>query len=111
MLLGRPTFSHGSGGGEIDTEGLAGVRMASLQGSRPGFYERNRMLILKRRLEEAIQIGDDYTVQVLHISPTTVTLGIDAPADVSINRREVWNEIQRDIDAADRLDGTPRRQA
>lgn len=47
------------------------------------------MLILTRRSNERIFIGDDVVLSVLSIEGNRVKLGIDAPADVSILREEI----------------------
>ncbi len=47
------------------------------------------MLILTRKQQEVIWIGDDVQIKVIRTSPTTVKLGIDAPADVRILRGEL----------------------
>ena len=47
------------------------------------------MLIITRRVEEAIQIGDDVTVQVSRIKGNQVALAIDAPEDVKVLREEL----------------------
>jgi carbon storage regulator len=48
------------------------------------------MLVLSRGIEDAIVIGDDVEITVLEIKGNTVKLGITAPADVSVNRSEVY---------------------
>lgn len=53
------------------------------------------MLILTRKLNEAIQIGDSIRLKILHISEGQVKLGIDAPQDVRIFRAEIYAEIQK----------------
>ena len=47
------------------------------------------MLVLSRRPEEALVIGEGITVRVLEIKGRTVRLGIDAPPEVRIQRREI----------------------
>jgi len=47
------------------------------------------MLVLSRRPDTAIQIGDDVKVTVLSIRRRQVKLGIDAPSGVSIWRQEI----------------------
>ena len=47
------------------------------------------MLILTRRVDERILIGDDITLCVLDIEGNRVRLGLDAPKSVSILREEV----------------------
>lgn len=54
------------------------------------------MLILSRRTDESIVIGDQTTVTVVEIKGQFVRLGINAPRDVSVHREEVY---QRIIDA------------
>tara|TARA_R110002072_G_scaffold284587_1_gene449007 strand:+ start:20249 stop:20467 length:219 start_codon:yes stop_codon:yes gene_type:complete len=47
------------------------------------------MLVLSRKTEEAIQIGDEITVKVLSVKGGVVRLGFEAPKDVSIFRSEL----------------------
>lgn len=54
------------------------------------------MLVLSRKEEETIRIGDDISVVVGRISGSRVSLCIYAPTHVPINRGEVWQRIQRE---------------
>lgn len=54
------------------------------------------MLVLSRHRDESIVIGDDVVVRVLDIRGDKVRLGIAAPADISVHRREVYDSIQRE---------------
>ena len=54
------------------------------------------MLVLSRKASEEILIGDDVVVTVVRIEAYKVRLGISAPKDVSIHRREVKEAIDRD---------------
>lgn len=47
------------------------------------------MLVLKRRRDESVIVGDNVEIKVLEINSTTVTLGFNAPKEVSIFRAEV----------------------
>lgn len=47
------------------------------------------MLILTRRLNEVIRIGDSITVRVMAIHGNKVRLGIEAPREVPVDREEV----------------------
>lgn len=47
------------------------------------------MLVLTRRVNERIVIGDDITLTVLEVRGDQVRLGIDAPRDVKVFREEV----------------------
>ncbi len=52
------------------------------------------MLILARRLNEKIIIGDDIKVSVVDIRGDQVKLGIEAPRSVKVYRQEVYEAIQ-----------------
>lgn len=54
------------------------------------------MLILSRRVSEAIIIGDQISITVLAIKGHQVRLGIDAPKEVSIHRKEIYLKIQEE---------------
>ena len=47
------------------------------------------MLVLARKLDESIVLGDDITIKVISIDKGVVKLGIDAPKNVSIIRSEL----------------------
>ena len=47
------------------------------------------MLILTRRINESLVIGDDVTVTILGVKGNQVRIGVDAPRDVSVNREEL----------------------
>ncbi|MDR3639271.1 MAG: carbon storage regulator CsrA [Isosphaeraceae bacterium] len=53
------------------------------------------MLVLARKRNESIIIGEDITVTVLEIRGDKVRLGIAAPGEVSVHRQEVFEAIQR----------------
>jgi carbon storage regulator len=53
------------------------------------------MLILTRKLNEAIQIGENIRLKVLHISEGQVKIGLEAPQDVRIYRAEIYAEIEK----------------
>lgn len=53
------------------------------------------MLILTRRLEEAIIIDHNIRVVVTRIGPDSIRLGIEAPDHVDVNRQDVESEILR----------------
>ena len=54
------------------------------------------MLILTRRINEVLNIGDDIEVIVLGINGNQVRIGIDAPRDVPVHREEIHRRIQRE---------------
>ena len=54
------------------------------------------MLILSRRVNEKIVIGDDIVVSVVEVRGDQVKLGIDAPRHVKVFRQEVFDAIQEE---------------
>jgi carbon storage regulator len=54
------------------------------------------MLVLTRKRAQSIMIGDDIEVSVLAISREKVRIGIDAPRDIPVFRKEVYLEIQQE---------------
>jgi carbon storage regulator len=53
------------------------------------------MLILSRRVDETIAIGDTITVRVLSINEGHVKLGIDAPKHIAVYRSEIYDLVQQ----------------
>lgn len=54
------------------------------------------MLILARHAEQEVLIGDDIVVRVTRMNSETVWLGITAPKEVRVDRREVREAIKRE---------------
>ncbi len=54
------------------------------------------MLVLSRHRDESIMIGDDVVITIVDIRGDKVRLGIDAPTDIPVHRREVYDAIQRE---------------
>lgn len=52
------------------------------------------MLVLARKLDEAITIGDNIVIKVISVDKGVVKLGIDAPSDVSIMRNELLKDVK-----------------
>jgi len=52
------------------------------------------MLILTRRVNEALKIGDEVSITVLEIKGNQVRLGVNAPRDISVHREEIYQRIQ-----------------
>ena len=58
------------------------------------------MLVITRRPNERICLGDDVTITVLDVVGSTVRLGIEAPAEVPIYRQEIWAAVKQENQAA-----------
>lgn len=54
----------------------------------------NRMLILTRKKNETLRIGDDILVTIVDVQGDQVRLGITAPRDVAILRQELYEEVK-----------------
>lgn len=53
------------------------------------------MLVLSRKKNESIIINDDITIVVVEIIGDKVRLGVEAPREMSVHRREVYDAIKR----------------
>ena len=62
------------------------------------------MLVLSRQRDESIIIGDNVVVTVVDIRGDKVRLGIQAPHEIPVHRREVYEAIQRENLQAMQLD-------
>lgn len=58
------------------------------------------MLILTRKLNERIMIGDEVEITILRVSKDKVKLGIKAPDTVSIQREELFASVQQENERA-----------
>jgi carbon storage regulator len=54
------------------------------------------MLVLSRQKDESIIIGDDIEITIVDVRGDKVRLGINAPKEISVHRREVYEAIQRE---------------
>jgi len=62
------------------------------------------MLVLSRQRDESIMIGDNVVVTIVDIRGDKVRLGIEAPGEIPVHRREVYEAIQRENRKAGELD-------
>lgn len=58
------------------------------------------MLILSRKMNEKITIGDQITVTIIEIRGDQVKIGVEAPKNVKVFRQEIFNAIQNENRAA-----------
>lgn len=61
------------------------------------------MLVLSRQRDESIIIGDNVVVTVVDVRGDKVKLGIDAPQEIPVHRREVYEAIRRENEQAAKL--------
>ena len=52
------------------------------------------MLILSRKVDEKIKIGDNITITLIEVRGDQVKIGVEAPKNVKVFRQEVFNAIQ-----------------
>ena len=58
------------------------------------------MLILSRKINEKIMIGDDISISIIEIRGDQVRIGVDAPKNVKVFRQEVYDAIKAENKAA-----------
>lgn len=54
------------------------------------------MLVLTRKIDQSIVIGDNIKIIIVDVRGDQVKLGIEAPKDVSVHREEVYEDIQQE---------------
>jgi carbon storage regulator len=54
------------------------------------------MLIVTRRVGETLMVGHDVTVTVVGVRGCQVRMGINAPKDVTVHRKEIYERISRE---------------
>jgi carbon storage regulator len=54
------------------------------------------MLVLSRQKDESIIIGDDVEITIVDVRGDKVRLGISAPKNITVHRKEVYEAIQRE---------------
>lgn len=58
------------------------------------------MLILSRKIDEKIKIGDEITITLIDVHGDQVKIGVEAPKNVKVFRQEVFDAIQNENKAA-----------
>jgi len=69
------------------------------------------MLVLTRKLDESIVIGNDIVVKVVSIAGSQVHLGITAPREIPIHRQEIYDLVRSGNREAVAAGGAPGTQA
>jgi len=55
------------------------------------------MLVLSRKKSEEIMIGDDVSIMVVEIRGDKVRIGIQAPLDKKVHRKEIWLKLKGEV--------------
>lgn len=69
------------------------------------------MLVLSRQRDESIVIGEDIVITIVDIRGDKVRLGINAPSEIPVHRREIHEAIQRENRQSGQLETTETRKA
>ncbi|MCI1209328.1 MAG: carbon storage regulator CsrA [Treponema sp.] len=64
------------------------------------------MLILSRKIDQKIRIGENITLTIIEIRGDQVKIGVEAPKEVKVFRQEVYTAIQNENRQAARTDGS-----
>ena len=59
------------------------------------------MLVLSRRKDESIIIGDDVEIIIVDVRGDKIRLGIKAPRSISVHRKEIYDAIQQEKNQTD----------
>ena len=54
------------------------------------------MLILTRKVNETVMIGNDVTITVLGVNGSQVRIGVSAPKNIAVHREEIYDRIKRE---------------
>ena len=57
------------------------------------------MLVLSRQKDESIMIGDDVEITIVDVRGDKVRLGINAPRNITVHRKEIYLAIQKEKEA------------
>lgn len=63
------------------------------------------MLVLTRKINQSIMIGDEVEISILAVSRDKIRVGINAPRDVPVYRKEVYAAIKEGIDPDSEVNG------
>lgn len=58
------------------------------------------MLILNRKADESIVIGDNIEIKILEVVDGKIKIGIEAPRDIRILRKEIYDDVKAENEAA-----------
>jgi len=78
-------------------KGVSGIRNGVVRDGRTEFKKLQgevKMLVLTRTENESVIIGDDIEIVVTEIRGKKVRLGINAPRDITVHRKEIYDAIR-----------------
>lgn len=64
------------------------------------------MLVLSRKIDEVITIGDEVRIIILSIAGKQVRLGIEAPNDISVHREEIYKKLTDEQNSESKVNST-----
>jgi len=94
QLIGVFNLFHFASQTKTVFEGQVQLKKTSALFAETIQLKESDMLILTRRANESIKIGDEITVSVLAIQGNQVRIGIDAPKSIPVHRDEIYQRIQ-----------------
>jgi carbon storage regulator len=68
---------------------------------------RKSMLVLSRKKNERIVIGDDITIVIVEIRDDKVRLGVDCSKEIPVHRKEVFDAIRREEESLKKVKQNP----
>lgn len=63
------------------------------------------MLVISRKENEQFYVGDNIVITLVEIRGDKVRLGIDAPKEIPVHRKEVYDAIKAEVERQQQLDG------
>ena len=67
------------------------------------------MLVLSRKKDESIMVGDNIKLTIIEIRGDKVRLGIEAPRDVTVHREEIYKIVKKEKAEQDEIDAERKR--
>ena len=86
-------------------DGKSGLGPSASEQRLTAAEEESDMLVLSRQRDETIMIGDDIEITIVDIRGDKVRIGISAPTEIPVHRKEVYEAIRRENKQAAKLNG------
>src|SRR3990172_3531982 len=102
---GSPTRDLDHAAGQKEFQGVVLVSAGASDKKEAPREEGIDMLVLSRKKNESIVINNDITIVVVEIRGDKVRLGVEAPKEIPVHRREVYDAIRRnDVTVGDKAE-------